>query len=218
MSTGIVSDYIKRYLESEEARQYRSWANLKENLTIRFSPIVDRPYAFVMLVNTRQRRDEDVQFYGERLLSLAEKAYPEQDDHIKPIIEAQLLSIFLSGIWDRDVRAQIERVGPKTFDEAYKLALREQQISYRCALRKNRPDRLERPMERGENTPMEVDHLRRNAFCKGRNDRQFSQRPHNTYDRYTSRDGRHSDRDYGRTYSDRQRNKEQNVNQSRSMN
>jgi hypothetical protein len=40
MSTGIVSDYIKRYLDSDGPK---SWAILKDNFTSRFSPMVDRP-------------------------------------------------------------------------------------------------------------------------------------------------------------------------------
>lgn len=76
-STGLVSDYIKRYLESD-ARD-KTWANLKENLQSRFSLILDRPKAFERLVNTKQKKDEDVQFFAERLLSLSEKAYPEKN-------------------------------------------------------------------------------------------------------------------------------------------
>jgi len=94
-STGLVSDYIKRYMESA---RYATWPELKENLTSRFSSVIDRPKAFEMLVNCRQRRDEDIQFYGERLLGLAEQAYPDQNDHTKALIESQLLTIFMSGI------------------------------------------------------------------------------------------------------------------------
>ena len=87
--TGLVSDYIKRYLESDGDK---TWANLKENLHSRFSPVLDRPKAFEQLVSKKQKRDEDVQFFAERLLSLAEKAYPDRTDSLNPIIESQLLS------------------------------------------------------------------------------------------------------------------------------
>ena len=72
-STGIVGDYIRRYIESDG---FESWENLKENLTSRFSTLVDKPKAFEMLVNTRQKRDEDIQFYGERLSGLCQKGIP----------------------------------------------------------------------------------------------------------------------------------------------
>ena len=71
--TGLVSDYVKRYLESDGTE--KTWANLKENLHSRFSPVFDRPRAFEQLVNIRQKKDEDVQFYTERLLSLSERKH-----------------------------------------------------------------------------------------------------------------------------------------------
>ena len=158
-STGIVSDYIKRYLDSETDH---NWTALKQNLSNRFSPMLDKPKAFELLVNIRQGKDEDVQFYAERLLGLAEKAYPDQNDHVKPIIESQLLTLFLSGLSNVDVRAQVERSQPRNFEEAYAVALREQTIIYRCAVRKSdRPDRLER---RPRPEPMEVGHMRNRSY------------------------------------------------------
>ena len=38
--TGLVSDYIKRYLESEE---HKGWDHLEANLASRFSPVLDGP-------------------------------------------------------------------------------------------------------------------------------------------------------------------------------
>ena len=153
--TGLVSDYIKRYLESEGTK---TWANLKENLQSRFSPFIDKLKAFEQLVNIRQKKDEDVQFFAERLLSLSERAYPERNAAIDEIVESQLLTIFLCGLADTSIRAQVERTMPKTFEEAYRIALREQGIVYRCAIRnKDKPDRLELTQNRDEQ-PMEVDH------------------------------------------------------------
>ena len=64
-STGLVSDYIKRYLESEE---HKGWDHLKANLASRFSPVLDGPKAFELLVSLKQNKDEDIQFFAERLL------------------------------------------------------------------------------------------------------------------------------------------------------
>ena len=47
--TGLVSDYIKRYLESDDTE--KTWSNLKENLSNRFSPVLDRPRGVEQLVN-----------------------------------------------------------------------------------------------------------------------------------------------------------------------
>jgi len=166
-STGFVSDYIKRYLESGERT---SWNELKVNLASRFSSAIDGPKAFEILLGIRQRPDEPVTFYAERLLDAAKTAYPHQTEHTRPIIESQLLSIFLSGIWDREIRAQVERCAPKTFDEAYTLALREQQINSRCVPRRNRPERnshFGNHAARDGHSPMEVDHLRRGHYYNG---------------------------------------------------
>ena len=102
-------------------------------LASRFSTVVNGQGAFEILVNLPQKKEEDIQFFAERLLGIAQRAYPNQTDHTRPIIESQLLSIFLAGIWDRDIRAQVERSGARTFEEAYALALREQQIVSRCS-------------------------------------------------------------------------------------
>ena len=47
--TGLASDYMKRYLESDGTE--KTWANLKENLHSRFSSVLDRPRGFEQLVN-----------------------------------------------------------------------------------------------------------------------------------------------------------------------
>ena len=95
LNTGLVSDYIKRYLESDEQK---IWDHMKINLASRFSTEVEGQRAFEILVNVWQKKDEDIQFCAERLLGAAQRAYPHQTDHTRPIIESQLLSIFLAGI------------------------------------------------------------------------------------------------------------------------
>ena len=57
------------------------------------------------------------------------------------------------------MRAQVERSGPRTFDEAYALALREQQIFQRCTAQK-RQDGPAHKNVRGHES-MEIDHSRR---------------------------------------------------------
>ena len=105
-------------------------------------------------------------FFAERLLGAAQRAYPQQNEHIRPIIESQLLSIFLAGIWDKNIRVQVERSGPRTFDETYALALREQQIFQRCTAQK-RQDRPAHNNVRGHES-MESDHSRRGHYYNDR--------------------------------------------------
>ena len=176
-STGIVSDYIKRYLDTEPNQ---SWESLRGGLSNRFSPSLDKTKSFELLVNAKQKKDEDVQFYGERILELAQQAYPDRTGPVKQIVESQLLTIFLSGLSNPEMRMQIERARPTTFIEAYEVALQEQSIQYRCAVRRSdRPDRLERrPMVE----PMEVDHMRRRSYG-----RTHKPEPNRRTDRQTSR-------------------------------
>jgi len=46
---------------------------LKENLTSRFSPYLDKSKAFEMLVNLGQKRDEDIRFFAQCMLGLAQQ-------------------------------------------------------------------------------------------------------------------------------------------------
>ena len=162
-STGLVSDYIKRYLKSDE---HKGWDHLKANLASRFSPVLDGPKAFELLVSLKQNKDEDIHFLAERLLGASQRAYPQQNEHIRPIIESQLLSIFLAGIWGKNIRVQVERSGPRTFDKAYALALREQQIFQRCTAQK-RQDRPAHNNVRGHES-MESDHSHRGHYYNDR--------------------------------------------------
>ena len=192
-STGLVSDYIKRYLESEE---HKGWDHLKANLASRFSPVLDGPKAFELLVSLKQNKDEDIQFFAERLLGAAQRAYPQQNEHIRPITESQLLSIFLAGIWDKNIRAQVERSGPRTFDEAYALALREQQIFQRCASQR-RQDGPAHNNVRGHES-MEIDHNRSRFY----NDRRRRLERHDRNPRHDKRD-RHTDRRFNNRPNER---------------
>ena len=62
-STWLVSDYIKRYLESDEQK---SGDHLKIYLASQFSTVVDGRRAFANFVNVWQQKDEDIQFFAER--------------------------------------------------------------------------------------------------------------------------------------------------------
>ena len=74
-SIGLVLDYVKRYIEFEE---HKGWDHLKANLASRFSPVLDGPKAFELLVSLKQNKDEDIQFFAERLLGAAQQSYPQK--------------------------------------------------------------------------------------------------------------------------------------------
>ena len=63
-SWGPVSDFIQRYLHDYVEN---NWGQLKTELTSRFAEILDPQHAFVLLQNIKQKSEENVQLYAERL-------------------------------------------------------------------------------------------------------------------------------------------------------
>ena len=78
-SSGPVSDFIERYITNHPTN---SWQQLKQELVMRFAEISDPEQASKMLREIKQKKDENVQCYAERLLSLASEAYAGQPDAI----------------------------------------------------------------------------------------------------------------------------------------
>ena len=81
-SRGAVSDFIQRYLHDHPAH---NWDQLKAELSGRFAEITDPQHAFTLLRKVKQKPDENVQLYAERLLALAEEALLIQQAGIQPI-------------------------------------------------------------------------------------------------------------------------------------
>lgn len=169
--SGPVGDFIRRYLqEKEEQGRNADWDNLKKHLSSRFADITDAHQAFAVLRKTKQKPNESVQLYAERLLNIAEDAYPVAGD--RPVVEQQLINIFLDGLYFDYLKMKILREDPKTFDEAIQVALREQNIRKRFSLRNE--DNPKTTQKQSHSTqdyglePMEVDHFRpRRCFkCK----------------------------------------------------
>ena len=75
-SRGGVSDFVSREINTSGL----TWQTLKNELTARFAEITDPMQAFIMLRKVKQRHDENVQLYGERMLALARDAFDGQDE------------------------------------------------------------------------------------------------------------------------------------------
>ena len=82
---------------------------------------------------------------------------------------------------------QVERSGPRTFDEAYALALREQQIFQRCTAQK-RQNGPAHDNVRGHES-MEIDHNRNRFYndCRRRLERHDRNPRHDNRDRHMDR-------------------------------
>ena len=62
---------------------------------MRFAEITDPMQAFSMLRKVRQKHDENVQLYGERMLSLARDAF-EGQDATQVAVQRQLIGFLLT--------------------------------------------------------------------------------------------------------------------------
>ena len=72
-SRGLVSEFIHRYKDNNQQGIYDQ---LTAGLNIRFSEVTDAQHAIMLLRNVHKKPGELVQVYSERLLILADDAYP----------------------------------------------------------------------------------------------------------------------------------------------
>jgi hypothetical protein len=87
-SKGSVSDFIQIYISDQPER---TWAEMKVELSSRFAEVTDSVHALMLLRKVKQRSDEYVQMYAERLLSLAEETYDGVQDGGTAAIARQLI-------------------------------------------------------------------------------------------------------------------------------
>ena len=102
-----------------------------------------------------------MQLFSERLLELAEDAWPDQS-LTTSTVERQLIEIFVDGISENSIARKIIREGPANLQTAVRVAVNEQNLNTRFALRNREygsssmTPRWHEPTKRHE-TPMEVD-------------------------------------------------------------
>ena len=137
--SGLVGDFVQRYIEECQTDKVPpSWSDLKTLMTKRFSEVQDSQYAMALLRRIRQGPNETVQLYSERLLRVAEDAYPLSDqDHesSKVLVQKQLIDIFCDGLFHDFLRYKVLREDPKTFAAAVEIAMKEQNLRKRFNLR-----------------------------------------------------------------------------------
>lgn len=150
-SKGAVSGYIQRYMT---ANPDQTWGQLKEELALRFSDVTDSHHAMSLLRALRQGHYENIQVYAEILLSLAEIAFHDQGG---PIIEGQLIDIFVDGLNNEGLKMTILRRGPDTLQAAISLATTEQNLKQRVNLATGSKKHY---VNNDVPQPMEVDHSR----------------------------------------------------------
>ena len=130
-SRGAVSDFIKRYLHDNVGN---NWGQLKAELTLRFAEISDPQHAFVLLRKIKQKPEENVQLYAERLLSLAEEAFTGQNGGVAAI-ERQLVWFFIDGLAHDNLKMKVMRENPATLQATVGSAMTEQNLRKKFNLR-----------------------------------------------------------------------------------
>ena len=150
-SKGAVSDFIHRYIT---ANPNHTWAQVKNELSARFSEIQDSQHAFTILRQTRQKPHETVQVFAERLFALAQEAFAGQQGGLAAV-ENQMIGFFVDGLQHDYLKMKILHDNPNTFQAAVTVAMNEQNLCKRFDLRSasSASIRTEEPMEIGHLQP-----------------------------------------------------------------
>ena len=136
-----------------QANAAHTWAQMKEQLAVRFSDVTDNQMALSLLRQVRQKAGENIQNDAERILSLAEEAYDNQGGDA---IERQLIDIFVDGLLKDQLKLKILRDQPDTLQGAVAICTNEQNLRTRVQMSYHDSN--------NSHTPMEVDHSRGQRF------------------------------------------------------
>ena len=145
---GPVSDYLTRKI-TEGAFAQENWAGMKANLIAKFAEVTDPSYAMQLLRQTRQRKDESVVVFSERLIDLADEALLGQPIN-NAAIERQLVGIFIDGLRAHPIRFKLLKANPQTMGAAIDLAVAEESLRRRFNLRIGRHLGQESPEDYGD--------------------------------------------------------------------
>ena len=124
-----VSDFLKRYLSRNPEE---NWRRVKAELRSCFGEVVDSQHALLLLRKVRQKPNESIQVFAERLLALGEDAFEGIGD---AFVERQMVGFFIDGLYKDQMKLKIMRENPLRFDDAVMIATREQNLTKRFQLR-----------------------------------------------------------------------------------
>ena len=145
---GTISSFIRRYREENSTVL---WSNLRAELVKEFGDEVDEEQAISRFTSLRQRRDEDITSYTERLLKLGRRAYKSEWNNSE-LHKKQAKAVFLDGLRSMDLKKKIYGKKPESLEEAIKIAKTDDMASRRFDCKQETSHRHE--------TPMEVEHQR----------------------------------------------------------
>ena len=154
-----MSDYLKRYMDENPAFD---WNLVKSDLKASFGEVVDSKHALLLLTKVKQKPQETIQVYAERLFALGEDAFEGQADDA---IQRQLDGYFIEGLCDDGMKIKVMRENPDTFNAAVTITSKEQSLQKRFQLRLGQTKNETASSNIQGHVPMEVDHARNKGEC-----------------------------------------------------
>lgn len=143
---GKVGQYVFR-LVSETP--HLTWNALRDTLRAYYGIDSNPQVQFTELANIKQRQNEAIQDYTQRVVRLAERAYVGTD-RASPVVQNQVVNFFTKGLRDREIRSVVLRAEPRSLDEAQRAAVAENEWKIRLGADSD-----------CDHEPMEVCHARR---------------------------------------------------------
>lgn len=116
-----------------------TWAEFKRALKERYSNLADEQFARQVLKRLRQGAAEGVQNFAERILIAAEEAHAGAD-LTAPVIQQNLVEIFVDGITSKYVARKLIKLKPATLADAVRVATGEDLASKAFELRRGEED------------------------------------------------------------------------------
>ena len=137
---GPAADFLQRKISANPGI---TWDEIRKIMTDQYSDLADAQLALHQLRKLRQKPDENVQNFSERLIVMSEDAVPGEDIN-REHIQKQLTETFIDGVKDNGIARKLLRARPQNLDGAVEIATEEQQTANTFRLRR-------------EETPMEID-------------------------------------------------------------
>ena len=138
--TGLVADFVSRYFDDcQSENKIISWKVLKDLMAKQFGQVIDSQHVMSILRTVRQGQDETVQMYFEKFIQIAKDAYPSVEGHeeVQTLIQKQLLDMFCDGLCHDFIRLKVLKGDPVSLQEAFEIALSEQNLHKRLNIRSN---------------------------------------------------------------------------------
>ena len=111
------------------------WQQVRQALIGQYSDIGDNHLALQKLRRIRQKRGETIQSFVERIRSLGQEAYPNQN-HNNPLIQDSLIGALIDGVCDDHIARKLIRERPDDFEDAVTISIREQQAAKHFSMRR----------------------------------------------------------------------------------